>query len=1833
MADELIGRGILELVLATKKAEEQLAAFQAKVKDTFASGKVSVSFEKGSLDEITSALNKASTASAKAFVSGIKATLPKALDSIAVKFAKSFTKAVASELGKAAKSGSQRRRPSDAPEPADPQATPRSPRPRRTQAPPQPQEPLRLEDKSGLTQKAIDAAAEEQLLKTYERRARALADIELALQNAKSKHAAALEQSRHQQAMKNVKTEYDLAIEMLERLERTSQQFVSNFGPLPSPKDRALALLSPLASQRPDVSATSRQQEDAEFLDTRESRAKAGMGAGDLRLANASSAIEKGISSSYQETLQSLLNQIQARQPGLVDTSGFRDALQSYTLLHADLQQQLTNDRNSIEAANASTQSALNVGDLTSPTDQRQPIRHFQNVLPQQGVESSLSIKAEEIARQHQDALKLFYTQNALHNKELEAAANAILAARERDIRESNVGAQTPISFMSERDEPIPVGAESYAERKSRRQARGAASRKHREAMSPVSSQPTAAQKAAEKAAEKIERKLQAAAKSTRQATRNMADFERKVAAVGKRINLEDVLSPKALSTNLGLLQKRVSKTFTYMKTDAIRTGRLISTSPMFTPGRFDKMPKRAQVAFHLILGASVNFGKQLTKNTDMAVRAAGRAFQKLPAAFNNIRPLVQSAASKLASLVSSAFFSLPRFIRRPLLQIGVAVSLAAQKMAPSFRVAARLSGAAIKTILPIAQSAMKGVVNAISSGAKGFVSALRAGLKTAGGLFRSWHNTTSKSTSSMFAQLTASVAAGNLLARGISKISAGIFSGIGAGIELFMTMEQLNATFTHLLGNADEAKTMLKTLFDLSVDTPLDYPSIMKGATALLATGRVAKNEIIPTLEAMADAAAGSIKGFEAFEPIIIALSQMMNRGKIQAQELNQLANAGLPAYALLQRATGFDSAKLTSMGEKGQIGLEYMPAFIKEIGDSYKGLAAIQSATLPGLVAKFKEQFASVSRDIQEPLLVYGKKLLAATTSWLKTDQAKAFIQTMKTAVATVVSFVEALASNPIVRSLAGIAALSSAFAGVALIVGSLAGLAATALSPFAAAMAAIGTAAFSAYQSIKLAFQSTYADAMMQKLTKIRQIFFEIFTNINEQLAPVMGKLFGEKSKSKAGEFWDAVLAKIQNALDIISALTVDLPQGFETIKAAINVVTAYLNDRFTHFFEQRLPGLIDGTASGFLAAFTELGANWLSIFEAVAKGIGTIFDSLFAAIEDRLKASVARYKKVGDLIAKGDYSRAVLETVFPSAHGGTAGTAQKMAGGSIKAFTQFTEDTKEIFNNAAQKFKDAFNLSTARRDGFKLSSETEARITKFNEELAKSKSLLVAARARRVPTSVTEAAIPVEKFGKALFGGEAPDIEMPEEGNARTSPGYSFTDIPSLWQTIQQSLFEDPIASASLEESKKHTEILTGISDKLGPAKTGGATGGVSAPTTPLGSASDFARLAAHGAMTSSMAEFSELTGIAPAASEAFAASAQPDVFGLLGQERKAADFEAFRKKRATYEEYEARRRRRAGIDGPDPVMGVSGLGTASRGFAFGAGALPLPDLNIGLAEELTKQIASDEVNAINWEKLIGDVNLPHAFDILEQPLAEMPASEPAIQPVFDNPFELPNVETLDMLSPGASPLEIPPPIKMGPRTSIENDFDVMSSIARTRDRIAASKRIRTQAQELAEDVAGRQPLTLQGENRERATNFGVHSLIEGSPASKIGGLIEKQLQNQSNALPLGDVGLDFQGMNFFDQIGIPEANTRVPEFLRNQKFMPSPTKPPSEWMQNPYFANPFKGISTPPIGVDKGSTAGDKLLEETKKQNDKLDNLNTTTRKSGDKVAASQGFAE
>jgi tape measure domain-containing protein len=219
-------------------------------------------------------------------------------------------------------------------------------------------------------------------------------------------------------------------------------------------------------------------------------------------------------------------------------------------------------------------------------------------------------------------------------------------------------------------------------------------------------------------------------------------------------------------------------------------------------------------------------------------------------------------------------------------------------------------------------------------------------------------------------------VFAGGAAAFFAGRMAANIFN---EALETSGRWEKLAITFESMTGSAAKSVVLLRQIENMAQRLPLSVGSISRGVQGFIAGGFSPERAVQFTESFAALAATANVGLTEAMDRIVLAVTQIQGKGKVMAQEMRQLAELGVPAWAALaERLTKFlgvqtsvaDAMRLVEEGMvDSAIGINALLDLAAKRGDLLKK----QAGGLLGLRELFGTAKELLLRDVGN-LLVEG-------------------------------------------------------------------------------------------------------------------------------------------------------------------------------------------------------------------------------------------------------------------------------------------------------------------------------------------------------------------------------------------------------------------------------------------------------------------------------------------------------------------------------------------------------------------------------------------------------------------------------------------------------------------------------------------------------------------------------------------------------------------------------------------------------------------------------------------------------------------------------------------
>lgn len=570
------------------------------------------------------------------------------------------------------------------------------------------------------------------------------------------------------------------------------------------------------------------------------------------------------------------------------------------------------------------------------------------------------------------------------------------------------------------------------------------------------------------------------------------------------------------------------------------------------------------------------------------------------------------------------------------------------------------------------------------------------------------------------FGSTMAGVVGGGLVLGGISAAVGQMQSIANSGFEYNSAIEKSTVSFEVLLGSQSRAVSMMDQLRSFAAKTPFDLPTLNQAAVSLLATKKIAQADVLPIMQKLGDAAAGSSEGFASMPRITRAISQMLTKGKIQAEEMMQLSEAGVPAWNALATKMGKSTAEVQKLGEQGKLGVAEVMMLVEGLGDTYKGLAAKQSQTFEGLRSTITDNMQKAFGDASKPLFDFVKKGMTALVKVMDSPKFQAFTDTIASGLQWMIDLGTRFASSPLFQSaveFAGIAAAAIAAAGGIALIASKIG-AAFSLAPFIAVGAAIGGVGI----LIKRAFAGPEGATFIASLQRSWTLVKEIGTNIYNAVLPAFravgdfaASIFGSGGGVQSGvtAFIGNLVGGLERTLNLIAVLSTDFGKAWDIGRTAGEFAVLYLQERFTHLFTVGIPFAIASMLDGMVAAGAVLVDNWKSLFSSLVDSLQTLFNGFLDSQMKRIDSMIEAAKAV----SSGNFAGAI-----GIAFKGQAEASKIFTDAVVKSGTDLASATGPIAAKAAAAFRDAFTNTALAAPKFELSDEAKSLKDKLGKDIA-------------------------------------------------------------------------------------------------------------------------------------------------------------------------------------------------------------------------------------------------------------------------------------------------------------------------------------------------------------------------------------------------------------------------------------------------------------------------------------------------------------------------------
>lgn len=547
------------------------------------------------------------------------------------------------------------------------------------------------------------------------------------------------------------------------------------------------------------------------------------------------------------------------------------------------------------------------------------------------------------------------------------------------------------------------------------------------------------------------------------------------------------------------------------------------------------------------------------------------------------------------------------------------------------------------------------------------------------------------------------------LILEGIESASDTLKGMVSTAFEYNSALEKSTVSLGVLLGSKSSATSLMSELQEFAAKTPFELPTLNQATVSLLATKKIAQSQVLPILQKLGDAAAGSSEGFDSMPRITRAVAQMLTKGKIQAEEMMQLSEAGVPAWTALAEKMGKSTAEVQEMGEKGKLGIKEIMLLVDGLGDTYQGLAEEQSQTFDGLSSTIKDNVGKALGDAFKPLYDFATRGMRPLVAFLDSPEFLNSTKIFSKGLQASIAFAEKLVNHPLAKSVATFAAMTAGALTLASAVSLVGPMIATAISlaPLVAFSAALGYVASLLYEAFAGDTGAEFVGMLRESWGLVKEIAFQVDAMLPSfsGLVQMLGGAFGSSGTIQQGvnSFIRGTLDGLRSILDFTSILTNDMEATWELAKTSGDLAVSYLGDRFLYLFNTQVPAVIAGMFDGMIASGGVLVNKWKTLFEAMFEAVGHLINGMIDAQKAKIDGIVAglqavRSGRLGDAMAEVAKGFANAEMISGKA--------------KIDAAKSFTDKAGPVLKTAFEEFNKAFRNTTQAMPAFQQSDATKS-----------------------------------------------------------------------------------------------------------------------------------------------------------------------------------------------------------------------------------------------------------------------------------------------------------------------------------------------------------------------------------------------------------------------------------------------------------------------------------------------------------------------------------------
>ncbi|WP_336628445.1 MULTISPECIES: phage tail protein [unclassified Microbacterium] len=210
-----------------------------------------------------------------------------------------------------------------------------------------------------------------------------------------------------------------------------------------------------------------------------------------------------------------------------------------------------------------------------------------------------------------------------------------------------------------------------------------------------------------------------------------------------------------------------------------------------------------------------------------------------------------------------------------------------------------------------------------------------------------------------------------------IAAIGGGILGlAVHGGFSRALKLDEARTKLTALNYTTDQSRAITENALASVKGTAFGLDSAVSSAVGLLAAGIQPGEQLQGVLTTISNTAALAGTSMDEMGSIF---GKVAANGKVTTEEMNQLADRGVPIWQYLGESIGVNNSELRKMIETGQVTADM---FFNGLGPAVEGVAVKMGTSFKGMLANAKASLGRLGALFAGPILESSKGLLGVFT-----------------------------------------------------------------------------------------------------------------------------------------------------------------------------------------------------------------------------------------------------------------------------------------------------------------------------------------------------------------------------------------------------------------------------------------------------------------------------------------------------------------------------------------------------------------------------------------------------------------------------------------------------------------------------------------------------------------------------------------------------------------------------------------------------------------------------------------------------------------------------------